>query len=639
MGPHMSSIVLNRLQHKQVVMIVEGVTKGKPLPGELVHELVEKTDGIPLFVEELTKMVLESGVVREGEKGYELVEPLPSITIPTTLHDSLMARLDGLSIVKEVAQLGAAIGREFPYELLQEVYSEEESILQESLSRLVEAELLFQTDEPPKASYAFKHALIQDAAYESILKRRRREYHTRIAEVIEERFGDIVENRPELLAHQYTEARIADKAIPYWQRAGQRGLDRSAFMEGINQINKGLELLNSLPDSREKLQQEIGSQMIKGNALLATKGFGAPEVEKTFTRAHQLCQQVREEPMLYQALSGLWIFNLARSRLSIAQDIAEQLLSIAEKMQGPSQLAGAHHSLGTTLFFTGEFLQAQQHFNKVHQLSHSIEKRLYSAGVLENPLVFTLIMDAMVQLPLGYPEQALKKSIDGISLANEFAHPYYIAQAKTLAANLNLLLRDMQATEKHAKEAIQLSNEEGFPLWLSIATMFYGQFEFEMEDKEKGVQQFQKGFELFKAVGSELNLTFIYGMLAEIYRGFGQVEKGLDQIDQGLTQVEKNGEHWYEAELYRLKGELLLNLPNDNMADAEECFQKSLEIARLQHAKFWELRTAMSLSRLWQRQGKKQEGRQILSNIYSWFTEGFDTKDLQDAKALLQELS
>ena len=335
---HVTPVTLSRLPRAQVEAMVARVAGNKALPAEVQQQLVITTDGVPLFVEELTKMVLESGLLREREDRYELTDPLPPLAIPTTLRDSLEARLDRLAGVKEVAQLGAILGREFSYDLLQAISPLDEPTLQHGLSQLVEAELLYRRGLPPQVIYTFKHALIQEAAYQSLLKRTRQEYHERIAQVLAERFPETVEMQPELLAHHLTEAGLSGPAVGYWRRAGQRGIERSAYVEAISHLTKGLELLNTLPDTSERTLQELSLQTNLGPALMATKGFGAPEVQHAYDRARELCRQVGETPQLFPVLRGLSTFYIVRAELQTAHELAEELLRLAQRAQDPAML-------------------------------------------------------------------------------------------------------------------------------------------------------------------------------------------------------------------------------------------------------------------------------------------------------------
>ena len=333
--------------------MITHLTGGKALPAEVVQQVVAKTDGIPLFVEELVKMILESGLVREEADRYVLTGPLPPLAIPSTLHDSLMARLDRLSAARDLAQLGAVLGREFAYELLQAVSPLDETTLQQGLAQLVDAELVYQRGLPPQSRYIFKHALIQEAAYQSLLRSTRQRYHQRIAQVLEAQFPETVETQPELVAHHYTEAGLAEQAIPYWQRAGQRASERSAHVEAISHLTKGLEVLQALPDTPERAQQELDLQIALGQAFIATKGQAAPEVGHTYSRARELCQQVEDIPQLFRVLWGLCYFHVVRAELQTARKLGEELLTLAQPLQDPVYLLGAHLTLGSDFALPG----------------------------------------------------------------------------------------------------------------------------------------------------------------------------------------------------------------------------------------------------------------------------------------------
>jgi predicted ATPase len=635
---HLTQITLSRLTRKLVELMVERITGGKALPVEVLHHIVTKTDGVPLFVEELTKMVLDSGLLREGDGHYELTGPLPPLAIPSTLQDSLMARLDRLGTAKEVAQLGAILGREFTYELLKTVSPLDEMTLQRGLTRLVEAEFLYQTSLPPQAKYLFKHALIQEAAYQSSLKSKRQQYHQKIAQILEEQFPETVETEPELLAHHYTEAGLVKQAIPYWQRAGQRARQRSANMEAIRHLTKGLELLKTLPDTPERTQQELDLQTILAPALMATKGYASTEVEKAYARARELCQQMGETPHLFPVLRGLWVFYQVRAEHQTARDLAENLLHLAQNAQDPALLLEVHLVLGATLFFLGEFAPARAHLNQSMALYDPQKHRsLVLPYSVADPGVVCLSYAAWTLWHLGYPDQALKKSHEALTLARELSHPFSLAFAMDFAAWLHQYRREGQVAQEWAEAATTLSTEQGFPHWVAMGTILRGGALAEQGQREEGIVQIRQGLATWRAMGAELVRPYFLALLAEGYGKVGQVKEGLTVLAEALDLVNKNGERFYEAELHRLKGELLLTLSPENHKDVEVCFRQAIDIARCQSAKSLELRAVTSLSRLWQKRGKKEEARHMLAEIYGWFTEGFDTRDLKEAKALLEE--
>jgi class 3 adenylate cyclase/predicted ATPase len=650
---HLTRISLNRLGRPQVETMVHEMTAGKPLPLEVFQQVVSKTDGVPLFVEELTKMVLESGLLKEAEDRYELTEPLPPLAIPSTLHDSLMARLDRLSSVKEVVQLGATVGREFPYDLIQALSPLTEATLQRALNQLVEAELLSQRGVPPRAHYTFKHALIQDEAYGSLLRSKRQQVHQRIAQIFEERFPETAETHPELLAHHYTAANLKAEAIMYWRKAGERAAKRSANLEAVSHLSKGLDLLKALPDTPENAQQELTLLVTLGAPLVATKGYSAPEVEKTFTRARELCQQVGETLQLFPVLFRLRSFYLVHGDLQPALEVGEQLLRLAQSARDPALLLEAHYAVGAALFYLGEFVPTRDHFARMTALYDPEQHRSHAFLYGQDPGVAALSYEAWTLGYLGYADQALNKAEESLVLAQDLAHPFSLAFAWAFAAMFQQNRQDWRTTQELAEKAIALSSEHGFPLWLAMATMLRGWALTRQGQAEEGIAQMRRGLVTWRAIGAELSRPYFFTLLAEAYGRIGQPEEGLSLIAEGLAQVQKNEDRGYEAvDLYHLKGKLTLQQfqvsgskfqvpPNTQQveAEAEACFHQAIAVARRQQAKFPELRAVMSLSRLWQRQGRRKEARQELLKVYSWFTEGFDTSTMKEAKVLLAELA
>jgi TOMM system kinase/cyclase fusion protein len=636
---HLTQVTLNRLPRRQAAEMTGEVVRGKVLPPEVVEQVVAKTDGVPLFVEELTKMVLESGLLREQEERYDLTGPLPSLAIPATLHDSLMARLDRLATVKGLAQLGATLGREFAYELVQAVSPWDEETLQRGLQQLVQAEFLYQQGLPPQATYRFKHALIQEAAYQSLLRSTRQQYHQRIARVLEARFQETVEIPPELVAHHYTEAGLSAQAIPYWQRAGQRAIERSAHLEAIAHLSKALEVLRTLSDSPERARQELGVQLALGQAWMAAKGQGVPEVERAYTRARELCQQVGETPELFPVLWGLWRFYLVRAEYQTARELAEQGLGVAQRVHDPALLLVAHHALGITVYFLGEVTRARAHLEQGMAL-YDRQRHHYLAFRYGLDLgVWCLSYGSWPLWLLGYPEQALKRNQEALTLARELAHPFSLAHALYYAAYLHYFRRDEHAAQEQAEAAMALASEKGFPQMVATGMITRGWALAMQGQGEEGIAQLQQGMDAFRAVAGDLDRPRYLAHLAEAYGQVGQTEAGLTTLAEALATAHNTGDRYWEAELHRLRGELLLTLSAEMHAEAETCFHQALDIARCQQAKSLELRAAISLSRLWQQQGKWTEARQLLAPIYGWFTEGFDTADLQEAQALLEELS
>jgi class 3 adenylate cyclase/predicted ATPase len=640
---HLTQVTLPRLPRRQAAEMTDRVAHGKALPPEVVEQIVARTDGVPLFVEELTKMVLESGLLQEQEDRYALTGPLPPLAIPATLHDSLMARLDRLATVKGLAQLGATLGRAFSYELLQAVSPWDEGALRQGLHQLVAAEFLYQQGLPPQATYVFKHALIQEAAYQSLLRSTRQQHHQHIAQVLERRFPDLCETQPELLAHHYTEAGLAEHAIPYWQRAGQRAAQRSAYVEAVSHLSQGLALLNTLPETPVRAQHELTIQTTLGPVLIATRGQGAPEVEQAYARARELCQQVGETPQLFPVLDGLWAFYIFRAEYHPARELAQHFLTLAHSVQDPAHLLRASFLMGGAVYWLGEFTDAQASMEQgivpLDTEQHRALPFLYGYESQVGCLSWT----AWTLWLLGYPDQARARCHEALARAHALAHPPSLANAQAWAAIFYAWCRDVHATQEQAEAAITLSSERGFPPRLAEGILMRGWALAMQGQTEEGLAQLRQGIAAWQATGAEIARPLWLAFLAEAYGTAGQAAEGLTALAEAWALVHKTDERVWEAELHRLTGELLLTQEDTQdqahkVEDIEGCFQQALAVARRQHAKLLELRAAVSLARLWHSQGKRVAAYQLLAEVYDWFTEGFDTADLQDTRALLREL-
>jgi class 3 adenylate cyclase/predicted ATPase len=636
---HLTQVTLPRLTRQQATEMTDRVAHNKALPAEVVEQMVAKTDGVPLFVEELTKMVLESGLLQEREDRYELTGPLPPLAIPATLHDSLMARLDRLATVKSLAQLGATLGRGFSYELLHAVSPWDEETVRRGLHQLVTAEFLYQQGLPPQAAYLFKHALIQDAAYQSLLRSTRQQYHQRIARVLEARFPELCETQPELLAHHYTEAGFMAQAIPYWQRAGQRAVERSANLEAIGHLTKGLEVLATLPETGERTRQELTLLTTLGPAMIVIKGYGAPEVEDTYLRARELCQQVDDPAQLFPVVRGLWNRYLMRAEHQQARELGEQLLSLAHGLHDSASLVEAHRVLGTVLWNRGELPLAHEHLERGIALYEPHQHRALAFRYGADPGVVCRFYAAVVLWSLGYPQQARRKMEEALTLAQELSHPHSLAFVLVFAAILHRLCGEAQAAYARADAATLLAAEQGIAQWFAGGTILRGWAVAVQGQAAEGIAQIHQGLVAWRAAWAEVLRPSWLALLAEAYAAGDDPAGGLHGLAEALVLLEATGERWYEAELYRLRGELVLQHAIAEPGEAEACFQQALTIARRQQAKSWELRAEISLARLWQRQGKRAAAHALLAPVYGWFTEGFDTTDLQEAKALLEELS
>ena len=636
--PQVTRVVLNRLTRPQIQQMITQVAGGKRLPARGMRVLLEKTDGVPLFVEELTRMVLESGQLVERDGQYELIGELEQLTIPATLHDSLMARLDRLGTAKEIAQWGAVLGREFTYDVLCAVVPFDAGVLQEGLRQLVQAELVFQRGLLPQVHYRFKHALIQDAAYASLLTRRRQAMHERIAQTLEAQFPQITESEPELLAYHYTAAGRAESAIPYWRQAGQHAVERSANQEAANHLRAALDLLVTLPHTPARDQQELELQLVLGPVLMSTKGYGHIEVEHAYSRARALSERIETTPQLFPALWGLRLFYGMRGELSIAKALANQMLHLAQQQSDTTLTLAAHQALGVTLYCQGEFVTAHRQLDRGMSFHTSQTARV---GALRDPALACLAIDAMSLWMLGYPDQALAKSQQALHLARSLSHPYSLAYVLDHAARFHQVRGEVQTSQTLAEAAIAICQEQGYEQYERAATMQRGWALTAQNQIVEGLDQMRQGWIAYQATGSKVTTAYWLWLQAEGYGRSAQVEEGLQALSEAFAFVESTKERWWEAELYRLKGELLLNAASGvrNAAlSPEDYFHQALSIARRQQARSLELRAATSLARLWQSQDKYKKAYDLLAPVYAWFSEGFDTIDLQAANALLVEL-
>jgi class 3 adenylate cyclase/predicted ATPase len=643
---HLTQVTLTRLGHPQVEAMITSLTGGKALPAAVVEQIVARTDGVPLFVEELVKMILESGLVREEGDHYVLTGPLPPLAIPSTLHDSLMARLDRLATVKEVAQLGATLGRTFAYELLQAVSPLDEATLQQGLRQLVEAELVYQRGVPPQATYLFKHALIQEAAYQSLLMSTRQQYHHRIAQALEQYLPDTAERQPELVAQHYTAAGLVAQALPYWQRAGQCAIARSANIEAISHLTTALALLTTLPDTPERVHHELDVHLALGTPLVLTKGHAAPEVETTYARACELCQQLGDTPQLFSALLGLRRYYFMRGELPKARDLAEQLLRLAKRLDDMGLVVRAYHTLEEDLLYLGEFAQVRAHAEQGIALYDPEAHRAHVFRYGNDSGVGCRVFAAFALWVLGYPDQAFQRSDEALAWAQELAHPFNLVFALTSAARVHLFRREPHRVLAWADTAVTLAREQSFAQFLAGALTLRGWALAEQGQVAEGLAQIRQGMAAWRDTGAHPR-PFDLALLAGVYGQMAQPVEGLRVLAEAQAVAETRREQFWEVELHRLRGALVLQsgvraqkpgVSTPHVEDAEACFRQALDVARHQAAKSLELRATMSLSRLWQQQGKQAEARELLAPIYGWFTEGFDTADLQEARALLDAL-
>jgi predicted ATPase/class 3 adenylate cyclase len=636
---HVTSLTLNRLSRKHGVAIVERLTGGKVLPPELERQIVARTDGVPLFVEELTKAVLESGLLREEDDRYVLLGPLPPLAIPATLHDSLTARLDRLVPVKEVAQIGAAIGREFSYELLALIAPLRENELHEALARLEDAELVFRRGTPPHATFAFKHALVRDAAYDSMLRGKRQQVHAAIARVLEERFPETVQTKPEVLAQHYCEAGMAERCIDYRLRAGHRAAELSANVEAVGQLTKGLEVLNTLPESPERDELELTLQSALGMPLIATKGYAAPETGASYARAHELCEQMGRADQLLPIVYGRWAYHLVGGEHQTARRLAEQFLSLAKSQAGTALELVGHRILGMSLLHLGELQAGQARIEQALALYDPQRHGVLAFRFGQDQRASGLAFLSLVLWLAGFPDRASRTIDRALEVLEELNHVNSRAYVLVWgAATLAQLRRDVPAVRKYVDEVVSLSEEHGLSLWRAYSKVFKGWVLAEDGRQAEGRAELVKALAECRATRTRMHRPYHLSLLAEALRHSDRTEEGLQVIDEALAVVEETEERWWEADLHRLRGDLLLSLSTQNAAGAEVEYDAAITTARQQGARMLELRAATSLARLWRDRGGHAKAQDLLAPVYAWFAEGLDTPDLKDASALLEEL-
>ena len=565
---------------------------------------------------------------------------VPAVVWPATLHASLMARLDRLApAAREAAQVGAAIGREFDHALLAAVADRDEATLAAALDQLVGAGLVSRRGVPPEACYLFKHALVQDAAYGTLLRDRRRRLHGRIAHSLEERSPGLAGTAPELIARHLTEAGEAERAIPYWRRAGELAAGRSADMEAVAHLSKGLKLIRTLPAARGLLEEELALCLAIGGPLIATRGYSASDVERTYSRARALCDELGRSAELFPVLRGLWHYHLVRGELRLAHDLSARLVALAEEQGEPICRALARRALGTSLFSLGQFADATAALDEGVAIDDAVAGWDDPAHLLlytERAGVACRLFSARVLWFLGFPDRALETVEAGLALADRLAHPYSLAFALTWAAVLHTFRREFDAALRRADAAIGLAREHRMPLWRAQATMCRGFALVGHGRCDEGITDLRIGLADWNGIGARFMETQWLGLMAEAHIRVRRFDDALAALDRATETAAATGECYYQAEHYRLRGVVLAQTGKD--ADAESWLRQAIDTAKGQQAKSLELRAAATLARVWQGHGRRAEAHDLLAPVYGWFTEGFDTLDLREARALLDEL-
>ena len=636
-APHYREITVTALPEGATRSLVAGVAGRRTLPDEILKQIVARTGGVPLFVEAVTRTVLEAGVLRKLEDRYELVGPLPPDLIPVTVHDSLMARIDRLGPDKPVAQLASTIGREFGFELLKTVSGLDQEGLQRALERLVELDLVSQSGEPPAATYTFKHALVQDAAYESLLRKTRQEYHGKIAAALLALFPDIAETRPDLVARHLEGAGRIPEAIDSWMKAGLQAQQRSAVQECVASLRKAIALLETFPaDDPFRIEREMNAQLALGPALMATRGWGSREVETACNRARELCERTHNAQGLLGALWGLWTVRFVRGEHVPALEAAQSVLQMALATDTRILHVAARHGVGFTHWYRGEFPAAREHAEQALEI-FDLEQEKALVRVFQIPSsVCCLAFLTMSLRFMGYPDQATRRHHELEALVEALANPACTSVGIGVGMYYYLDTHDVDAVAAKAEQAYALSVEEGFQFWSATMRVYRGWAQSMRGDTAAGLPEMRAGFDSFVRTEAGIYVPTMWLMTAEALRRDGQREAALEAIATGLRIVDEFHERYYESELHRVRGEILID--QGFTSDAEASLRRAFEIARGQQARLLELRSAVVLGRLLHTQGRGDEARRLIQPLYDWFTEGHESRDLVDARALLQSL-
>jgi class 3 adenylate cyclase/predicted ATPase len=641
--PHVTVLTLNRLRRGDVGNLIEGIDGSRSLSADIRRDIIERSDGIPLFVEEMTRAMLDAEAEGEAQQ-VRAGSPTSLVTVPASLQASLMSRLDRLGRAKDLAQVGAAIGREFPHLLLAAVARKPEPELNSDLDRLIAAGLLFRQGTPPHATYLFKHALVQDVAYSTLLREPRRELHARIAEILETQFVDIAESQPELLARHYTKADLVGKSAHLWGKAGQRSQERSALVEAAQQLGQGLAQIATLPSTADLRREQIILQVALLNTLMHVKGYGATETKAAVARVRMLIEQAErlgESPddasLLLSALFGQWIVNFISFDGEIARELAARFLEFGDK-DGPLPLIVGHRTMGSTLALIGDLVEARVHYNEALALYRPLEHRRFMTRFGQDLRVTCLGFRSMALWLLGYPEAALEDADCALMEARQIGHAATLMFTLNFPILVNTYCGNYDTANELLKELVALAEEKGAPFRKAEGVLRRGYILTLTGEATKAVEMVSSGIALWRSAGSTIFAPEQEFMLAMAHADSGQFEEAWRCIGKAMTAMQATKERWCEAEANRIAGEIALKSPERDVIKAQAYFEHALVVSRAQQAKSWELRAAMSMARLLSGQDKREAARSLLAPIYDWFTDGFDTSDLRKAKALFREL-
>ena len=641
---HVTTFTITRLGRREVDIMIDNLAADQPVAAGIRQDIMDRSDGVPLFVEEVTKAVLEAGNQTDPD---QIINVPPSrFEVPATLQASLMARLDRLGAAKEVAQIGASIGREFSYALLAAVVPQSELELQLALDRLVAAGLLFQQGVPPQATYLFKHALVQDAAYGTLLREPKRALHARVAEVLESQFQDVARQHPELLAHHCTEAGLIERAASLWGSAGQRSLERSALIEAAAQLSRALDQIATLPSTSTLRGKQIELQVALINPLMHVKGYGAPETKAAAERARLLIEEAKsrgespEDPqLLFSVLHGFAMVNLVTFNGKALRELAEQFLALAHAQSSTVPLMVGHRVMGHARLFTGDVAESRVHYDRSIALYDGAKLPLMTGFGGVEARVSALCFRSQSLWMLGYPKAALADAVEAMSRSRAIGHAVTLINTLCLSGRTNILCGNYTTARAELTEGIALSGEKNAMFWNAQATASLGVVSTLIGDATDAVKMIGAGIAMWQSTGATASVPFFQSYLAKAHAMLGQYDESRHHINQAMATIEATGERVWTAEVHRLAGEIALLSPSSDVAEAQAYFERAISTARQQQAKSWELRASINLTRLWRDKGQREQAREVIAPISRWFTEGFDTLDLKEAKALLMELA
>jgi predicted ATPase/class 3 adenylate cyclase len=637
---HVTPLLLSRLPRRQAAAMIEKVSAGTALSQDVVDEIVAKTDGVPLYVEEVTKAVMESRVGTADGGGHALPGSAGDLVVPSTLQASLMARLDRLSSAKDIAQIGACIGREFTMELLAAVSNRSEEDLTTAVHQLIDAELIYAKETLNRVTYVFKHALVQEAAYASLLRSRRERIHADIAEAMERLFPELGEARPEVLAHHFSHADRPDDAIGQWLIVGRRAVQQASNLEAVAHLDKALDALGNLPETASRKKQELAVRMVLGPALLAIKGWASREAYENYERARVLCDQFTDAPEMFATLWGIWVYRMTSSGSAMAMEVADELLRLSAREKDTELELQAHHAAWTTTVWTGKLDAALEHVQAglaIYDIDAHRTHALRFGG--HDPGVCGYGQGALALWLRGYVDQAFASAQEGIALGRKLNHAPSLVHGQVFASFIYHPARETQIVASLVDEIDRISSENGLSLYMTYGEILGGWVRSMMGETAAGLEQTQDGVKRYDELQMRTGAGYIHSILAETFARDGKIDEALNELDTAMGWSEKSGDHYWDAEILRLKGAVTLQTSSPDESASEQHFLKAMDVAREMSARSLELRAANSLAELWQRQGKRNQAHDLLAPIYSLFTEGFDTSDLKEAKGLLDELS